>query len=489
MYDPHPTSERLAYRDVTSLRRELASGELTSVELVEQLLERVVALDGADTSTALRAMAGINRDALDEARRSDDARERGVDRGALHGVPVVIKDNIEAVGLPGLAGSTSLRGRPAREAPVVARLRGAGAVVMGSTNLSQWANLRSPRSTSGWSASGGLVANPWALDRSAGGSSSGSGAALAAGYAPLAVGTETDGSVVCPSSLQGLVGLKPTIGVIDTRHVVPISASQDSPGPMGRCVEDVATMFSVMSGQARPTTTPTPRFALASTWTSDHPATDALYALVIDALRRAGHAVIEREVPTPDESVQGDELTVLVAEFYDDLGAYLADRPGEGVHSMEDVIAYESEHAELELAHFGHELLEMAVESKGRAGPNYHAARQRNLEWATTTCLGPALEGVDVLLAPSYGPAWKSDLTLGGHAGAVASCATTPSAIAGWPIMSVPVGLVDGLPVGLALVGRAGSEWRLLEGARLIESLVAERGYVCRPTWRAPNRG
>ena len=188
-------------------------------------------------------------------------------RGPLHGLPIVIKDNIEVTGLPAAAGSTSLVGRPATDALLVTRLRDAGAVVLGSSNLSEWANIRSERSTSGWSATGGLVGNPWALDRSAGGSSSGSGAAVAAGLSPLAIGTETDGSIVCPASVCGVVGLKPTVGAVPTSGVVPISASQDSPGPMGRSVADVARLFAVLSGQEALTPGDgSPRFVDAASW-------------------------------------------------------------------------------------------------------------------------------------------------------------------------------------------------------------------------------
>ena len=405
-------------------------------------------------------------------------------------MPVVVKDNIEVTGLPGAAGSTALAGRPASDAPLVTRLRDAGAVVLASTNLSEWANIRSGRSTSGWSATGGLVANPWALDRSAGGSSSGSGAAVAAGLAPLAVGTETDGSIICPASLTGVVGLKPTVGAVPTAGVVPISASQDSPGPLGRTVADVAHLYAVLAGTAPVTfDTPAPRFVAATTWTTGHPPTDALIAGVVATLRVGGEAVVDREVARPDPGALDDEFTVLLSELVDDLGAYLAGRPGDGVRSLADVVAHEETHAEVELPWFGHELFVQALGTGGRAGEHYAAARARNLEWAVSTCLEPALDGADVLIAAAYGPAWKSDLVIGGHAGAVSSWVTTPAAVAGWPIMSVPVGLLHGLPVGLALIARPGGEAVLLTAAARVESLVAAGGPPPRPLWSAPGRG
>src|ERR1700728_83001 len=220
VHDPHPPSSTVAFLGAKEMLRRFEIGDLRSIDVVDLLLSRVAAIDAKDSSVALNSLAALSNDARHVAKERDDERARGARRGDLHGVPVLIKDNIEAHGLPGIAGSTALLGRPTREATLVTRLRDAGAIVFGSTNLSEWANIRSPRSTSGYSASGGLVANPWSLDRSAGGSSAGSGAALAAGLAPLAVGTETDGSIVCPASLNGVVGIKPTVGSLPMQGVV-----------------------------------------------------------------------------------------------------------------------------------------------------------------------------------------------------------------------------------------------------------------------------
>ena len=235
--------EELAYSDVFALRRGRVGAEL----LVDGLLERIGELDSPGTSTALRSVLAVSPRAGDEARACD----RSPDSGPLHGVPVLVKDNIEVAGLPSTAGATSLASRPARaDAPLVGRLRAAGAIILGTTNLSEWANIRSARSTSGWSAVGGLTGNPWALDRSPGGSSSGSAAAVAAGFAPLAIGTETDGSITCPASLNGVAGIKPTVGSVPTAGVVPISASQDSPGPIARTVDEVALLLEVLSARS-----------------------------------------------------------------------------------------------------------------------------------------------------------------------------------------------------------------------------------------------
>lgn len=481
------TSDDVAFLSAVQCLQMFDQGDITSVGLVEVLLERIASLDDPTSEVALRSIAALSEDALAVALARDAERARGERRGTLHGVPVLIKDNIEATGLPALAGSTALLGRPSRDAPLVTRLRDAGAIVLGSTNLSQWANIRSPRSTSGYSATGGLVVNPWALDRSAGGSSSGSGAAVAAGLAPLAVGTETDGSIVCPASVNGVVGLKPTVGIVPTEFVVPISASQDSPGPMGRTVDDVALLFGVLAAQTPESFTHVPKFAVASNWRTYHAQTDRLFDEVVHELRDHGAAIVERELPIPDNEEYADERTVLFAELLDDLTSYLEGRPGEGVRSLADVIAHEDAHFEEEQRYFEHENFLHAVATGGRAGDVYAGARSRNYAWATETCLGPGLEGVDAVLSPAYGPSWKNDLTVGGHP-AISSVATMPSAIAGWPIMSLPIGLLQGLPVGMALVGRANSEWLMLHAARWIEKVLAHRTNWTVPSFRGTQR-
>ncbi|HTT59059.1 MAG TPA: amidase family protein [Acidimicrobiales bacterium] len=487
MHDPHPTSSSLAYLSVQEISKRLVAGGLTSLDLVDTLIERIEQVDASDSHEALNSVAALSTDARSQANARDEQRRRGGALGALHGVPVLIKDNVEVSGLPGLAGSTSLIGRPSADAALVSRLREAGAIILGSTNLSEWANIRSPRSTSGYSASGGLVANPWALDRSAGGSSSGSGAAVAAGLAPLAVGTETDGSIVCPASVNGVTGLKPTVGAVPSTGVIPISASQDSYGPMGRSVADVALMFSVLA-QQEPRRVEATSMVVAKNWRTGHPTTDQLFDDAVDELARAGLSMVPRDLATPGESEGRDESTVLFSELFDDLSAYLAARPGEGVRSLGDVVVFEDEHAEIEQRYFGHEHFLEALSTGGRAGPAYAEARRRNLSWALDTCLLPGIEGSDVIIAPAFGPSWKSDLIVGGHPGP-ASPVTSPAAIAGWPILSLPLGVVDGLPVGLAVVGRANEEWRVLDAASRIESVLRSKNPWPTPRWQPATRG
>lgn len=490
--DPHPSTATVGYRSATDLAADLDTGATTSVDVVQTLLDRIAAIDGED-GVDLRAVIATSPDALEQAERLDAERAAGTVRSPLHGVPVLVKDNIEAIGLPATAGSLALQGRTVeRDAPLVTRMRDAGLVVLGATNLSEWANLRSSRSTSGWSGVRGLTGNPWALDRSAGGSSSGSGAALAAGYAPLAIGTETDGSIVCPASLGGVVGIKPTVGRVSAQHVVPISASQDSPGPMARTVRDAAQLLDVLTGT--PDHAPAVgdlevgavRVGVVPAWLTGHRPTDARFAEVLESLRSAGAAVVD-VVLDDAPGVDDDELTVLLCEFVDDLGSYLAGRPGEGVRSMADVVAFNRDHPE-ELAHFDQDFLEMALASGGRASDGYAPARARCLHWAVDQVLAPALaQGVDLLVGPTYGPAWKSDLALGDHPGA-GGAITSPAAIAGWPVLCVPMGLVDGLPVGLTLTGRPGSEPRMLAVGQVLEMLL-DLGDAHRPTWAAPARG
>lgn len=488
--DPHPRSAELAYLSINEIRDGLESGELTSRHLVRTLLERIEAIDAGTSDVALRSIAAVASDAVDVATERDAERALGRVRGPLHGIPVVIKDNIEAQGLPGQAGSSSLSGRPARTAPLVERLYDAGAIVLGATNLSEWANMRSPHSTSGWSATGGLVGNPWALDRSAGGSSSGSGAALAAGLAPLAVGTETDGSIVCPASLNGVVGLKATINSIPRDYIVPISASQDAPGPMGRSVSDVAELFSVLSSQPMVNYRDKDvRFGVATTWRTGHSATDALFDEFVPRLQAANEVVVSVAPVNAGEQEHQDEFEVLLDELHDDLTSYLSARPGDDVKSLDDVMAFEVAHATTEMPYFGHEFFAMAKERGGRANATYHATRERSLCWAIETCLTPALEGLDVLIAPSYAPAWKSDLSLSGHQAAKASGVTMAAAIAGWPIANVPLGVIDGLPVGLAIVGRANQDWLVLAAAHRIETVIASWRPIGRAPFRAPQRG
>ena len=495
LHDPHPPTAALAAATAAEIAADLEAGRTTSVEVTRALLDRIAAVDSAGVE--LRAVLAVNAAALEDAARLDAERAAGQVRGPLHGVPILVKDNIEAVGLPASAGSLALAGRVVeRDAPLVAALREAGLVVLGSTNLSEWANLRSPRSTSGWSAVGGLTGNPWALDRSAGGSSSGSGSAVAGGIAPLAIGTETDGSITCPSSFHAVVGLKPTVGVVSTVGVVPLSASQDSPGPMARSVRDAALLLDALTGSSAYAaavgglSAADVHLGVAGAWLSGHGPTDEHFAAVLERLDSAGLTLTPVDVPESQYAVGNHEMQVLLCETKDDIDAYLAGRAGEGVRSLAEVVAFNSEHADLELAHFGQEYFELAAQTAGRADEGYAEARAACLAWAVDTALDPATSapgGPEILVSPAYPPAWKSDLSLGDHTVGV-SGAISAAAMAGWPTLCIPMGLVDGLPVGLLLIGRPHTEAQLLAAGHVVEQALDLRAEL-RPTWIAPARG
>jgi amidase len=477
--DPHPATAHLVAATAASIADDLAAGRTTSVALTRSLLDRIEALDAAGP-VELRAVLALSADALDQAARLDAERAAGTVRGPLHGVPVLVKDNIEAVGLPGTAGSLALAGRIVeRDAPLVASMRDAGLVILGATNLSEWANMRSPHSASGWSGMAGLVGNPWATDRSAGGSSSGSGAALAAGLVPLAIGSETDGSITCPSSLNGVTGLKPTVGLVSTEGMVPLSASQDAPGPMARRVRDVAFLLDAMTGSTQYAGSPGSRalgdlrLGVARGWLTGHPGTDALFEETLGSLA-AGGATLGDVAVEPAGAAGQSELVVLLCELKDGLDRYLAARPGQGARSLADVIAFDHENADLELAHFGHEFLELAEATAGLDEEGYVEARAACLAWAVDEMLAPAFASEtapDLLIAPAYAPAWKSDLRTGDHVTGGGLASTAPS-LAGWPVLCLPMGLVSGLPVGLVLIGRPHSEALLLAAGHAIEDAI-----------------
>jgi len=460
-----------------------------NTEAVQKAIEACRRIDGRDTEVALRSVIALDDDATARTRRVAETD------GLLYGVPVLVKDNIEAEGLPCTAGSLALKGAPVRrDSTVAARLRRAGAVIIGAANLSEWANIRSTRSSSGWSAVGGLVANPWALDRSAGGSSSGSGAAVAAGIVPMAVGTETDGSITCPAALNGVVGIKPTVGSIPTDGVVPISASQDTPGPLARTVDDAERMLAVLTDdmhlltRGRSIEVSSLTIGVVDAWRTGHAETDAMFDEVVHRLAKILRNVAASKMIATPEDVHADEFTVLVHELRSDLDHYLAGRvTNDAPKSVADVVAFNRLNADTELVHFGQEIFEMAAKSQGRGSNDYVDARRRNLEWVETH-LSAALGEHDVLIAPAYMPAWKTDFVLG-HPPA-GGAVTSPAAIAGLPTVTVPMGLVAGLPVALSLVGAKKSEAVLIALARAIETAL---GLVHDPDWRPrftpPSRG
>jgi amidase len=468
---------------------------LSSAEQVDHLLNRIGEVDGP----VLHAVIATNADAMATAIERDAESRDGRGRSPLHGVPVLVKDNVDTADMETTAGSLALLGhRPAVDAPIVARLRDAGLVVLGKTNLSEWANIRSPHSTSGWSAVGGLTGNPWGAGRSAGGSSSGSGAAVAAGLAALAVGPETDGSIVCPASLNGVVGVKPTVGLLPSRGIVPISTSQDTAGPLARSVAQAAALLDVLAGTAQRYTNVCAapdaaaalrgtRIGVARAYFGAHPATDATAEEVLGLLAAAGATLVDpANVPTlPSYDTGDDELTVLLHELARDLEAYLATRPEGSPRTLADVVAFNRANAETELPWFGQEFFEQALTAAIRDPAAYAQARQRGLRAARDEGIDKVLlqHQLDALIAPAYGPAWLSDLVNGDQV--AGGSVTAAPAVAGYPLVSVPMGLVHGLPVGLAITGTAGSEATLLRIARGVEHAVGllDAGALVPPGW------
>ncbi len=437
----------------------------TAVEWVERAFARMDEVDGLVGSVCTRSPH-----AADAARALDEETRAGRPRGPLHGQPVLVKDNVDTADLPTTAGSLALAGQPPpdRDADLVARLRAAGMVVVGKTNLSEWANVRDAASTSGWSAYGGLTRNPYALNRSAGGSSSGSGAAVAAGIAPYAVGTETDGSISCPAAFNGCVGLKPGVGTVPTRGVVPVSRSQDAPGALAPTVRGAAALLGAMADvdlvshavdgrlAGRRIGVPREPFWGYSTHADEH----AERALGL--LSAAGAEVVEVRLDWSYDEAGPDELLVLLAEMRGGLADYLATRPGDGPRSIEDVVAFNRAHADVELAHFGQSLLESALEGPDDGSPEHLAALARSRSRAREQGIDRVLaeHRLDAIVTPSYAPATPIDLVNPEHH--LGGC-TQPTATAGYPILTVPSGLAAGLPVAVSFWGTAGSEALLVE--------------------------
>ena len=442
---------------------------MSSREQVEVALEKIEKIyrTGYTLNSVLATRA-------DDARAEADAYDKSGAVLQLKGMPILIKDNIEAVGLPATAGSLALADTPVEsDSPLVTRLKEAGAIVIGATNLSEWANIRSTKSTSGWSAVGGLTANPWKHEHSAGGSSSGSGAAVAAGLVSFAVGSETDGSITCPASLNGCVGIKPTVGSVPREQMIPISASQDSPGPMAQTVADAALLLEVMTGQsgfvAALGQSDGLRIGVVKNWLTSNEGTNARFHEAVDALAKSGITIKDIDIAQPKDQVGDDEYDVLKHELHSDLGAYLKTRKGARVRSLADVVAFNLQNRESEMQYFKQEIFDQALQIGGR-GPKYQMKRDRNLNWANTT-LAKALADVDVLIGCTYSPAWVSKLGEGDTFEGSSWITTAPS-IAGAPIGTVPMGLVDGLPVGLGVVAARNNEVTLVQAMSAIEKAL-----------------
>jgi amidase len=489
---------------VADLQNRMKEGSLTARRLAEAYLSRIEALDGK--GPALSQVLQVNPEALDIADRLDREREEKGPRGPLHGIPVLVKDNIATADrMETAAGSLALVGsRPPRDAHVAARLREAGAILLGKTNLSEWANFRSSHSSSGWSGRGGQGLNPYALDRTPCGSSSGSGAAVSANFCTVGVGTETDGSVTCPSNANSLVGIKPTLGLLSRSGIVPIAHSQDTAGPMARTVADAAILLGAMAGvDDRDPATRGAQGHLAQDYTRfldpgglkgarlgvvrEHyfgynPRADRVAEEALLALKGAGAVLVDPANISTAGKWRDSEFEVLLYEFKADLNSYLADLgPDAPVHDLEEVIAFNQAHASQEMPYFGQDIMEQAQAKGPLTEAAYTRALQKNHRLTRAEGIDKVLNEhrLDALVAPTSGPPWLIDL-VNGDVGAGGSF-TSPAAVAGYPHITVPAGYAFGLPVGFSFVGRAWSEPTLLRLAYAFEQVTKVRRA---PTFR-----
>jgi amidase len=511
---PAPARRQLTARfdleEVTAaaLQQRMETGQESARSIAEKYLARIEAIDRS--GPALHSVIEVNPDALTIADRLDTERKAGRIRGPLHGIPVLIKDNIATADrMMTTAGSLALAGAvPPKDAFIVARLRDAGAVILGKTNLSEWANFRSTHSTSGWSGRGGLARNPYALDRNTSGSSSGSGAAIAANLAAVAIGTETDGSIVSPSNANGLVGIKPTLGLLSRAGIIPVAHSQDTAGPMARTVSDAAVTLAAMVGSDPDDPATRQSIGRGSRDYSaaldpnglrgarigvvrnrlfgSTPAADRLAEAAIADMKAAGAVIVDpANIPTLGQ-FDATEFDVLLYEFKADLNKYLmwlgARSP---VHSLKDVIAFNEMHAADEMPYFGQEILTQAERKGPLTETRYRAALARNHRLSRTLGIDAVMTKyqLDALVAPTGGPAWLTDLVNGDGGTGGAPGPSTVAAVAGYPHITVPAGFFRGLPVGVSFLGRAWSEPTLIKLAYAYEQATKHR----RPPAFAPS--
>jgi amidase len=481
---------------ISALQDGMKSGRFTARSLVEKYTARIDEID--KHGPALNSVIELNPDALAIADSLDQERRAKGPRGPLHGVPVLIKDNIDTADkMMTTAGSLALLGsRPPKDSFVAQKLRAAGAVIIGKTNLSEWANIRSSHSTSGWSGRGGLTKNPYALDRNPCGSSSGSGAASSANLCAAALGTETDGSIVCPASSNGVVGIKPTVGLISRSGIIPISHTQDGAGPLCRTVRDAAILLGALVGVDPEDSATAPsngkshgdytqfldpnglkgaRIGVARKYFGFNDAVDALMEQSLDAMKRQGATLVD---PADIETLgkfDDSELLVFLYELKADLNAYLALLgPGAPVHSLKEIIAFNERNREKEMPYFGQDLF-IKAEAKGPLTEKaYLDALQKNHQLARTEGIDATIDKhqLDAIVAPTGSPAWLTDLVTGDHFSGGSSNA---AAVAGYPNINVTAGYISGLPVGISFFGRAWSEPILIKLAYSFEQATKAR--------------
>jgi amidase len=466
---------------VSDLQQKMSSGELTAKAIAEMYLKRIDSID--KNGPKLNSVIEVNPDAIAQAEALDKERKDGKVRGPLHGIPILIKDNIDTADkMMTTAGSLALEGNhAAKDAFIVTRLREAGAIILGKTNLSEFANFRSTRSSSGWSSRGGQTKNPYVLDRNPCGSSSGSGAAVSANLCAIAIGTETNGSIACPSSINGVVGIKPTVGLVSRSGIIPISFTQDTAGPMARTVTDAALLLDVMAGvDANDPKTTQPerksfpdytqflnpdglkgkRIGIEKSFLKVHEGVDMLFQKAIGVLKESGATIVEVDFLKTVEGISGAEFTVLQYEFKDGLNKYLAGSKI-NVKNLKDIIDFNKKNEVKVMPFFKQEILETSEEKKSLDTAEYKDA----LKKITTTArksIDDMLkkDNLDALCGPTNGPSWCTDLINGDFYTGYGMY--SPAAIAGYPHISIPMGLVGGLPVGLTFLGSAYQEPQLI---------------------------
>ncbi|WP_367130050.1 amidase [Saccharothrix sp. HUAS TT1] len=463
--------ENLDAATIPQLVRRMDAGTLTAVDLTRAYLRRIEVVD-----RKVGSVVAVNPEALAQAAESDRRRRQGRARGPMDGIPVLLKDNIDTKVMGSTAGSRALRVPPRDDAELVRRLRAAGAVVLGKTNLSEWANFRSTSSTSGWSGIGGQTNNPHVLDRNPCGSSSGSGAAVAASLAQVAVGTETDGSIVCPAGQNGVVGLKPTLGRVSGDGVVPISARQDTAGPMARHVVDAAILMSALEGRgfdyARDLGSATLSGKRVGVWrkAGRNAEADRVVEEAVRVLRRSGATVVEVELPYQDQ-VDAAEFPALITEFKHDLERYLRTRPG-APRTLAELIAF-NEADPVELSRFGQELFLAAEQAPPITDPVYVEQRRTATSLARRS-LDEVLAAhrLDVVMAPTNGPAWKTEY---GRGDAYELGSSTPAAVSGYPNATVPAGFAGPLPIGVSFMAGHRADAEVLRFAAAFERAAPAR--------------
>ncbi|MCL1634346.1 amidase [Luteimonas sp. SX5] len=491
-----PTAQPVAFAfeeaDIASLQSRMDKGELSSHALTQAYLDRIAAIDEA--GPALNSVIELNPDALKEADARDTERKAGNKRSALHGIPVLLKDNIDATPMANSAGSLALANhKPKTDAYLVQRLREAGAVILGKTNLSEWANFRSTRSTSGWSGRGGQTKNPYALDRNPCGSSSGTGTAIAANLAAVGIGTETDGSIICPAAVAGLVGIKPTVGLVSRSGIIPISHSQDTAGPMTRTVADAAVLLAAITGKddadiATQANVGRAVFDYTANLKTDglkgarigvvrklmgyQPDVDAAMEKAIVSIESSGAEVVDVEIPTLGKWDE-PEFEVLLYEFKAGLEAYLA-KSEAPVKTLTELIEFNKKNAAAEMPYFAQEIFEKAQAKGPLSDAAYIEARTKARKLAGPEGIGAALKAnkLDALIAPSMSPAWLTDPISGDH---FTGAGYGAAAVAGTPSITVPMGDSHGLPLGITFMGPAWSEPRLIELAYSFEQATKAR--------------